>query len=98
MSNRQSILIETAPNPRGNVKSLASHLETVLETVTNRDSQVEGASLGLVHGGLSYLVGSLAKQAIAGWAGNPVDVRLVREILHEIMVQCMLLLEALDDS
>lgn len=94
--NRVGVLIESALNPRGNVKQMAEHLERVLETITNRETKTEGATLGLVHVGLSHLVGSLAKQVIAGWANQPVNTALVREILHEIMVQCMLLLEALD--
>ncbi len=96
--NRISALIESALNPRGNVAQHANHLEKVLEAVTDRNNQTEGATLGLVHAGLSHLVGALAKQTIAGWAGKPVDENLVREILHEIMVQCMLLLEALDNQ
>jgi hypothetical protein len=96
--NRKSVLLESSLNPKGNVEHIAQNLEVVLERVTNPDAQVEGATLGLVHSGLSHLVGSLAKQVIAGWAGKPVEVALVREILYEIMVQCVLLLEAMDNQ
>jgi hypothetical protein len=95
---RQSIMLESAPNPRGNVAQIGKYLEPVLEAVTDRNNQNDGATLGLVHAGLSHLTGALAKQTIAGWAGHEVDEPLVREVLHEVMVQCVLLLEAMDNK
>lgn len=96
--SRQSVMIESAQKPEGNLQIMAQELEKVFELATDKQSRPTGLTLGTVFIELSSCMGSLANGVRAIWLKEDYPPEQLVHILRLIMLYCLVAIEALTDD
>lgn len=93
---RQTIYLESAINPQGNVKLLADELEKAFETATDGKTRPDGLRLEMLHLNLSSWVGQIAVMVFKTWTKQDFEKQDLVILLREIIVYSLVAIEALN--
>jgi hypothetical protein len=96
MGTRQTVYLESSPSPVGDSKLMANEFEIIYQLATDKRTRVENLTLGNLHIKLSELTGKLAVIVWTFWTTKDLEYEVLRGLLREIMLYCLLAIEALD--